>query len=171
MRHLSRRERLEELSITLPPKPTPLAAYSPAVRAENFIYVSGQLPIHDGQMTTGIVPDVVSLDEATELSSLCFLNALAAALPLLNENESLQLVQLQGFVQSAPDFYDHPAIIDGASTLALQILGERGRHARIAMGVSALPKNAPVEISCTFLAVPQRSPRFLGRYRWFERKF
>lgn len=164
-------QKLQEFSLSLPPPPTPLASYSPAVRVENTIYVSGQLPICEGVMITGRVPDCVSKDEAIDASGHCFMNALSAALSVLNDNESLQLVQLQGFVQSTPDFYEQPAVIDGASTLALQILGERGRHARLAVGVSSLPKNASVEISCIFQVVPSKTPRFLGRYRWFERKF
>ena len=162
-------QKLQDLSLTLPSPPTPLASYIPATRADNFIYVSGQLPISGDYMPTGRVPDVVSKEAATDASVTCFLNVLAAALPLLHENETLKLVQLQGFVQSAPDFYEQPSVIDGASTLAVQLLEENGKHARIAVGVNVLPNYAPVEIFCTFLAVPSKI-RFLGRYRWFDKK-
>jgi enamine deaminase RidA (YjgF/YER057c/UK114 family) len=83
----------------------------------------------------------------------------------LEHGETLKLVQMQGFVQSAADFHEQHAILNGASELAVQILGENGKHARTAVGVNALPKNAAVEISCTFEVVPEEM-RFTGRMNW-----
>ena len=100
-----------------------------------------------------------------EAARICLLNNIAAAMTKLEHGETLKLVQMQGFVQSAADFHEQPAILNGASELAVQILGENGKHARTAVGVSALPKNAAVEISCTFEVVPEEM-RFTGRMNW-----
>lgn len=142
--------KLKELNLELPAVPAPVASYIPAKRSGNMIYVSGQLPTKNGILPTGHVPSEISAEDAKEAAKNSFLNSLAAAISLLKENESLSLVQLQGFVSSIPDFYEQPAIINGASDLALAILGEQGKHARTAVGVPALPKNAVVEIACVF---------------------
>ena len=97
------------------------------------------------------------------------MNNLAAAISILKDGETLRLVQMQGFVESAEDFHEQPAILNGASELAVKILGDYGRHARTAVGVSSLPKNAAVEISGTFQAVAGKLT-FNGRYNWIEQK-
>lgn len=147
--------KLKELSLELPAVPAPVASYVPAKRSGNTIYVSGQLPSKNGMLPTGHVPTEISADEAKEASKNSFMNCLAAAAALLNDGETLSLVQLQGFVSSTPDFYEQPAVINGASDLALAILGERGKHARAAVGVPALPKNAVVEVACVFEAIAE----------------
>ena len=149
--------KFQELGLTLPNCPVPLAAYVPATRNGDTIYVSGQLPSVKGDFSafTGSVPDVISVEKAKEAAQICLLNNIAAALTQLKNGETLKLVQMQGFVQSANDFHEQPAVLNGASELAVQILGENGKHARTAVGVSALPKNAAVEISCTFQAIAE----------------
>jgi enamine deaminase RidA (YjgF/YER057c/UK114 family) len=104
---------------------------------------------------TGTVPNQISVEKAKEAAQICFLNNIAAALTQLKAGETLRLVQIQGFVQSANDFHDQPIVLNGASELAVQILGENGKHARTAVGVSTLPKNVAVEISCTFQAIKE----------------
>lgn len=163
------KKKVEELSLTLPECPVPLAAYIPATRVGNTIIVSGQLPSVKGDFSTytGTVPTELSVEKATEAARICLLNNIAAAMGLLEHGETLRLVQMQGFVQSAADFHEQPAVLNGASELAVQILGDAGKHARTAVGVSALPKNAAVEISCTFEAIPEQV-QFTGRMNWIE---
>ena len=161
------KKKVEELALVLPECPVPLAAYVPATRFGNVIAVSGQLPSVKGDFSayTGKVPSEVSIEKATEAARICLLNNIAAAMTKLEHGESLRLVQMQGFVQSAGDFHEQPSVLNGASELAVQILGENGKHARTAVGVSALPKNAAVEISCTFEVVPEEV-QFNGRINW-----
>ena len=157
-------EKVSELGLTLPQCPAPLAAYIPATRYGDTIVVSGQLPSINGDFSNfcGAVPTDVSVEKATEAAQICLLNNIAAA-------ETLMLVQMQGFVQSASDFHEQPAVLNGASELAVRILGENGKHARTAVGVAALPKNAAVEISCTFQAI-RKAITYSGRYHWIEKK-
>ena len=149
--------KFEELGLTLPACPAPVAAYVPATRFGDTIIVSGQLPSVKGDFSafTGIVPNQISVEKAKEAAQICLLNNIAAALTQLKTGEALRLVQIQGFVQSADDFHDQPIVLNGASELAVQILGENGKHARTAVGVSTLPKNVAVEISCTFQAIKE----------------
>ncbi len=160
-------KKVEELGFTLPAVAAPLAAYVPATRAGNIIFVSGQLPSVNGDFSayTGTVPAELSVEKATEAARICFLNNLAAAISMLQPNETLKLVQMQGFVQSAEGFHEQPAILNGASELAVKILGDNGKHARTAVGVSALPKNAAVEVSCTFEVISSEV-QFNGRMNW-----
>lgn len=149
--------KVQELGFPLPNCPAPLAAYIPATRCGDIIFVSGQLPSVNGDFSayTGTVPTELSAEKAKEAAQICLLNNIAAALAQLKSGETLKLVQMQGFVQSASDFHEQPGVLNGASELAVQILGENGKHARTAVGVSALPKNAAVEISCTFQAIAE----------------
>lgn len=162
-------KKVSELGLALPQCPAPLAAYVPAVRFGDTVVVSGQLPSVKGDFSayTGSVPNELSVEKATEAARICLLNNIAAAVSTLQHGETLKLVQMQGFVQSAADFHEQPAILNGASELAEKILGENGKHARTAVGVAALPKNAAVEISCTFQVIPEEV-RYNGRMNWIE---
>jgi enamine deaminase RidA (YjgF/YER057c/UK114 family) len=162
-------KKVSELGLALPQCPAPLAAYVPAVRFGDTVVVSGQLPSVKGDFSayTGSVPNELSIEKATEAARICLLNNIAAAVSTLQHGETLKLVQMQGFVQSAADFHEQPAILNGASELAEKILGENGKHARTAVGVAALPKNAAVEISCTFQVIPEEV-RYNGRMNWIE---
>lgn len=162
-------KKVEELGYAMPAVAAPLAAYVPATRAGDIIFVSGQLPSVNGDFSayTGIVPTAISPEKATEGAAICLLNNIAAAMTLLEEGETLKLVQMQGFVQSSPDFKEQPAILNGASELAVKILGDNGKHARVAVGVAALPKNAAVEVGCTFQAIKSEA-KFQGRMNWIE---
>lgn len=141
-------ERLAALGLTLPPVARPLAAYVPALRSGNTVYTAGQLPMADGQLlSAGKVGAEVGADEATALARTCALNALAAAASVAGGVSAItRVVKLTGFVASAPDFTSQPQVVNGASELLLEIFGDAGRHARSAVGVAALPLNAPVEI-------------------------
>lgn len=139
--------RLAELGLTLPQVVPPLAAYVPAVQSGNHVYVSGQLPIVDGKLTaTGKVGADVTAEQAAEQARLCALNALAAIDALVGIGRIVKIVKVTGFVASAEGFTGQPAVVNGASQLFGDVLGELGRHARSAVGVAELPLGAPVEI-------------------------
>jgi enamine deaminase RidA (YjgF/YER057c/UK114 family) len=141
-------ERLAELGLTLPAVVPPAAAYVPAVRSGNYVYVSGQLPMVDGKLpATGKVGAEVDADQAKALARICGLNALAAAASVAGGlNGIARIVKVTGFVASSPDFTGQPLVVNGASELLVEIFGEAGRHARSAVGMAALPLDTPVEI-------------------------
>jgi enamine deaminase RidA (YjgF/YER057c/UK114 family) len=141
------RGRLAELGLELPAVATPLAAYVPAVRTGNHVYVSGQLPLVDGTlMQTGKVGAEVTTEQAKDLAGRCALNALAAVDALVGLERIVRVVKVVGFVASAEGFTDQPAVINGASEFLVAVLGEPGRHARSAVGVFELPRGTPVEV-------------------------
>ncbi|MFH9134471.1 RidA family protein [Streptomyces sp. NPDC017524] len=140
--------RLAELGLTLPAVVPPLASYQPAVRTGVYVYTSGQLPMVDGKLAvTGKVGAEVTPDEAKELAKTCALNALAAVKSVAGDLDRIErVVKVVGFVASASDFTGQPAVINGASELLGAVLGDKGVHARSAVGVAVLPLDAPVEI-------------------------
>ncbi|PID53135.1 MAG: LysR family transcriptional regulator [Micrococcales bacterium] len=142
-------ERIAAAGLSLPPVTAPLAAYVPALRTGHTIYVSGQLPFIDGQLTdhgkVGEHAGCVSPQRATELARYCALNALSA-LAGQADLETVRILKLTGFVSSDPGFTGQPAVIDGASEFLGEVLGEHGRHARSAVGVAVLPLDVPVEL-------------------------
>jgi enamine deaminase RidA (YjgF/YER057c/UK114 family) len=140
--------RLAELGLTLPEVARPLAAYVPAVRTGNYVYVSGQLPIVNGELlATGKVGAQVDLAQAQGLARICALNALAAAASAAGGLAAItRIVKVTGFVASASDFTDQPLVVNGASELLVEVLGDAGRHARSAVGVAVLPRDTPVEV-------------------------
>lgn len=138
---------LERLGLTLPEVVPPVAAYRPAVVTGGHVYVSGQVPIVDGELVeTGKVGAEVDPERAYELARICALNGLAAALSAAPENGLARIVKVVGFVASAPGFNGQPAVVNGASEFFGEVLGAAGEHARSAVGVSELPLNAPVEV-------------------------
>ena len=141
-------ERLAALGLTLPPVTAPVAAYVPAVQTGSHIYVSGQVPVADGKVAaTGKVGAEVSTEDAAGLARICALNALAAAANVAGGLDNIgRIVKVVGFVASAPGFNGQPQVINGASELLIEVLGEDGRHARSAIGVAELPLNVPVEV-------------------------
>ncbi len=140
--------RLAELGLAVPDVVPPVAAYTPAVRTGAYIYTSGQLPMVGGVMThTGKVGAEVSAEDAKALAAACALNAIAAVKSLIGDlDKVVRVVKVVGFVASAPDFTGQPGVVNGASELLGQAFGERGVHARSAVGVVALPLDAPVEV-------------------------
>jgi enamine deaminase RidA (YjgF/YER057c/UK114 family) len=141
-------ERLAELGLTLPTASAPLAAYVPTVRTGPYVYVSGQLPLIDGQLVaTGKVGAEIAPEQAKEMAEACALNALAAVRSELGALSAVRrIVKVVGFVASAPDFSGQPEVVNGASELFTEVFGDAGRHARSAVGVAVLPRNAPVEV-------------------------
>ncbi|MFD6275959.1 RidA family protein [Streptomyces sp. NPDC060209] len=140
--------KLAELGLTLPDVVPPLASYQPAVRSGLYVYTSGQLPMVDGQLAvTGKVGAEVTADEAKELAKTCALNALAAVKSVAGDLDRIaRVVKVVGFVASAADFTGQPGVVNGASELLGAVLGDKGVHARSAVGVAVLPLDAPVEV-------------------------
>lgn len=146
-------DNLARLNITIPTAAAPVANYIGATLAGNLLFTSGQLPMADGGLKyKGILGKDISSDDAVESAKLCAINVLAQAQALLGDlNKIDKLVKLTVFIASSAEFTSHPAIANGASDLFVEILGEQGKHTRSAVGVAALPMNAPVEIEAVFL--------------------
>jgi enamine deaminase RidA (YjgF/YER057c/UK114 family) len=140
--------RLAALGLALPPPAAPLAAYVPAVRSGQHVYTAGQLPLADGKLLmTGRVGAQVSVEDAATLARTCALNALAAVTSVTGGLSAVtRIVKIVGYVASDPWFTGQPLVVNGASELMLEVFGDAGRHARSAVGVAALPLDAPVEI-------------------------
>ncbi len=140
--------RLRELGIDIPAVAVPVANYVPAKTTGNLLYTAGQLPFVDGALVaTGKVGADVSATQAVELARICTLNALAAAQSVLGSLDRIsQVVKVNGFVASSPDFIGQPSVLNGASELLGDIFGDIGIHARAAVGVAVLPLDAPVEL-------------------------
>lgn len=144
--------RIEALDLVLPePKPA-IATYVPFVHMNGQLLISGQLPMKDGVIAvSGHLGRDVALEAGQDAAKLCTLNILAQAKMALGDLDRItQLLRLNGFVSATPDFADHPKVINGASDLLVEILGDKGRHTRIAVGCSSLPLNAAVEIDAVF---------------------
>lgn len=149
-------QRLDKLGIALPDVAPPVAAYVPAVTVGDQVMTSGQLPMADGALAaTGKVGEGAGLvppSDAMGLARLCALNAVAAAAAAAGGVDRLgRVVKVVGFVASDPAFTGQPGVINGASNLLQEIFGDAGVHARSAVGVAALPLDAPVEVEVTFL--------------------
>ncbi len=141
------RARLAELGLELPQVVPPVAAYVPAVRSGDLVFTSGQLPMVEGALpAVGKVGALVTPEQAKELARTCALNALAAIEALVGLDSVVRIVKVTGFVASTPDFTGQPAVVNGASELLGDVFGDAGRHARSAVGVAALPLDAPVEV-------------------------
>jgi enamine deaminase RidA (YjgF/YER057c/UK114 family) len=140
--------RLAELGLTVPEVVPPVAAYVPAVRTGNYVYTSGQLPMVAGVMpATGKVGAEVTPEQGKELAQACALNAIAAVKALIGDlDKVVRVVKVVGFVASVPEFTGQPQVVNGASELLGKAFGDAGIHARSAVGVVALPLDAPVEV-------------------------
>ncbi|RYC17390.1 RidA family protein [Ciceribacter ferrooxidans] len=140
--------RLEAMGIRLPVAAAPAANYVPYVISGNLLYLSGQLPMEDGKIAvTGLVGSDVDLAAAQRAAELCAINILAQAKAALGDlGRIARVIKLNGFVASAPGFTEQHLVINGASNLIANVLGDAGKHARAAVGMAALPLNAAVEI-------------------------
>jgi enamine deaminase RidA (YjgF/YER057c/UK114 family) len=140
--------RLAELGLTVPDVVPPVAAYVPAVRTGSYVYTSGQLPMVGGAMAaTGKVGGEVSPEQGKELAQACALNAIAAVKSVIGDlDKVVRVVKVVGFVASVPEFTGQPQVVNGASELLGKAFGDAGIHARSAVGVAALPLDAPVEV-------------------------
>lgn len=141
-------KRLEELGITLPEAPQPVAAYVPCKRTGNLVYISGQGCIRDGeQVYTGRVGESVSFEDGYAAARLCGLNLISQLKRFLGDlDRVVEIVNVRGFVACADSFCDQPRIINGVSELMMEVFGEAGKHTRCALGTNALPGGIPVEV-------------------------
>jgi enamine deaminase RidA (YjgF/YER057c/UK114 family) len=141
-------ERLKELKITLPQPAAPIGSYVPAQRSGRYILTSGQLPTREGRLVyAGKVTGDVKIEEAADGARIAMLNAIAAAAQVAGGIDNIErVVRVCVFVNSSPDFFEQPTVANGASNLLTDIFGDAGRHARSAVGVAGLPKNAVVEV-------------------------
>lgn len=145
-------DRLRELGLELPAPPAAVASYLPT-RLVPFgdgralLYVAGQVSIADGKRLTGRCSDEVSVEEAQARARICALNVLAQIEAAAGLENVEQVTQLFGFVLSAEGFGDQPKVLNGASDLLVEVLGEAGRHTRLALGTNALPFSVTVEIA------------------------
>ncbi|MEI8395319.1 MAG: RidA family protein [Rhodospirillaceae bacterium] len=146
-------ERLAELGIELPRAPSAAAAYVPYTRAGDLLFVAGQLPVHLGELHyVGRIGEQYSIEEGQAAARQCGVNLIAQVADALNGDleRLVRVVKLGGFVNTIPEFRDHPKILNGASELMIQVFGNIGRHARFAVGVNSLPFGVCVEIDGIF---------------------
>ena len=139
--------RLNELGLALPPVPTPVGVYLPAVRSGSLVFTAGQIPLVDGAMVaTGKLGAEIDTERGKQLARTCVLNALAAVDSVVGLDAVVRVVKLVGFVASAPGFTAQPAVVNSASELLGEVFGAAGTHARSAVGAAELPLGAPVEV-------------------------
>ncbi|MDR0534949.1 MAG: RidA family protein [Puniceicoccales bacterium] len=149
-------EKLAELGLLLPP-PAAAGAYAPAVRAGGLLFLSGTLPVRDGEpaFCGKVTPGADDIARAQEAARLCIANALANARAELGSLDKVaRVVSLTGYVNGVDGFADAPKVINGASNLLLSVFGEAGRHSRAAVSVNGLPLNASVETSLVLEIAP-----------------
>ena len=145
-------ERLKELGLTLPKPPAPVASYVPTRtvpigEGRALVYVAGQISARDGQRMTGRCPDEVSVEQAQEAARACALSILAQLDAAAGLDRIEQVVQVSGWVLSTGDFGEQPKVLNAASDLIVEVLGDAGRHTRVALGASSLPFSVTVEIT------------------------
>lgn len=149
---MSIEERLKELGITLPPAPQPLGAYLPCVRSGNLLFLSGILPLREGKLLkTGRVGESLTIEEVKEEAKQVVINALSIIKATIGNLDLIsRCIKLNGYIASSPDFIEQPSVLNAASELLYSIFGDIGKHARVAIGVSTLPLNSPIEIDFIF---------------------
>ena len=145
---MSASARLAELGIELPEVVPPVASYVPAVQSGVHVYTAGQLPMVNGEMlAVGKVGSSITEEQARECARACALNAISAVVSVVGDIDRIcRIVKVVGFVASEPDFVGQPVVVNGASDILGEIFGDAGVHARSAVGVASLPKDAPVEV-------------------------
>ena len=144
--------RLKALDLVLPEVAAGLANYGPFLHLDGQLFVSGQLPMQDGQVAVaGKLGADLTLEQGEAAARLCLLNVLAQAKAALRDLDRIvQCLRLNGYINTSSDFVDHSKVINGASNLIVEIMGEKGRHTRIAVGCASLPLGAAVEIDAIF---------------------
>jgi enamine deaminase RidA (YjgF/YER057c/UK114 family) len=145
--------RLASLGFALPAAPNPVANYVPSVLVGDLLYISGQISkAADGTLAKGRLGADLDVAQGQAAARLCALNILAQAKAAVGDLDRIaQVVKLTGFVNAAPEFVDHPQVVNGASDLMVEVLGDNGRHTRAAVGVSGLPLGAAVEVDAMLL--------------------
>lgn len=150
---MSIEQKLESLAITLPTPAAPVANYVGFVKSGNVVFISGQLPLEAGTLKyIGKVGSEISADDAKKAARLCAINILAQLKLACEGNleKVVRCVKLGIFVNGDANFKDHPAVANGASDLMVDVLGDKGKHARAAVGAGSLPFNVAVEVDAIF---------------------
>ena len=145
--------RLKELGISLPDSIPPAANYVPWVLTGNLLFIAGQVPVRDGKdLYTGKLGGNITMEQGQEAARLCAINIISQVRNALagDLDRVVRCVRLTGYVNSTPEFGQQPLVINGASDVMVGVFGEAGRHARAAVGNSALPRNVPVEVDAIF---------------------
>ena len=145
-------ERILQLGVSLPEAPKPVATYVPACLAGDLLFVSGVLPVQNGTLAlTGKLGQELRVEQGYEAAQIAVLNALAIVRQELGTLDRVkQVVRMTGHVASASGFSEQPAVINGASDFLVKVFGEKGRHARLALGAAELPLHAPIELELIF---------------------
>jgi enamine deaminase RidA (YjgF/YER057c/UK114 family) len=145
-------DRLKELGIESPPWHKPLGLYLPYIEVGNLIFLSGILPLKEGELPKkGIVGQNITIPEAQEYAKITVINALSILKAHLGDlNKIKRCIKMTGYIASAHNFYDQPLVLNSASNLLIEIFGDAGKHARSAIGVNALPLNSPLELEFIF---------------------
>jgi enamine deaminase RidA (YjgF/YER057c/UK114 family) len=145
--------RLASLGVTLPEAPNPVANYVPSLLSGNLLFISGQISKGaDGNLIKGRLGAELTVEQGREAARASALTILAQAKAALGELDRIaQVVRLTGFVAATPDFVEHPQVINGASDLMVEVLGEAGRHTRVAVGVASLPLGCAVEVDAILM--------------------
>jgi enamine deaminase RidA (YjgF/YER057c/UK114 family) len=148
--------RLQALGIALPAAPNPVANYVPTLMTGNLLFISGQISkAGDGTLAKGRLGAELTIEQGQAAARLSALNILAQAKAAVGDLDRItQVLKLTGFVNATPDFVDHPQVINGASDLMVEVLGDAGRHTRAAVGVSGLPLGCAVEVDALLLVGP-----------------
>ncbi len=144
---------LEKLGIVLPEPIAPIANYVPFAKSGNQIFISGQLPIQNGEVKfIGKLGDDISVEDGQKAARICAINILANLNVACGGDldKVVRCVKLGIFVNAVPDFENHPAVANGASDLMVEVFGEKGKHARFAMGAGSLPRGVAVEVDAIF---------------------
>ena len=143
--------KIKDLGLQLPEPPKPLAAYIPAKQTGNLVFTAGQLPMVNGEIILkGLLGQDVEIEPAYNAAKICTLNALSAIKGVIGDLDKIkQVVRVVGYVASVPTFTQQPAVVNGASEFLLEVFGDKGKHARSAVGMAVLPLNAAVEIELT----------------------
>ena len=145
--------RLAEMGVVIPEPAAPVASYVGHVVHNGVVIVSGQLPLENGALSqTGLLGADVTIEQGAAAARVCAINILSQVKVACGGDleKIIRCIRLGGFVASTPDFTDHPKVINGASDFIGEVLGDKGAHARAAVGVAALPLNASVEVEATF---------------------
>ena len=148
MLNMTAEDKLKELGIHLPPPPFAVASYEAWVRTGSLVITSGQLPWQAGLMAyTGKLGLELDVEQGYDAARLCALNALAQVKQAVGDFEKIrQIVKINGYVHAAPGFRGHPQVLNGASDLINEVFGDRGKHARLAIGINEMPLDAAVQI-------------------------
>jgi len=141
-------ENISKIGIKLPEPQKPVAMYLPAVRTNNLLFISGQIPIkNDNIIYTGKLGKEMNIEQGGKAAKLCAINALSVMKNELGNLDRIErIIKITGYVNSTDDFFDQPKVINYASELMIEIFGEKGKHSRVAIGVNTLPLNCAVEI-------------------------